>query len=162
MKTKNCWIYFWTCYFSKGGKQLQWVTEWKQETKWLKRPYGENPSRWGSKYWAKTHVNMFLDADGWNQWLSPHGDNLAYCQTRPVFPRPGRPRPLSQAIVAIYDKSNICGTSEDTGFSFFRCQEAVWRVETKYAMWAPVRDYGYFFEGPVGRLNFLTRSLWGF
>lgn len=86
MKTKNCWIYFWTCYFSKGGKQLQWVTEWKQETKWLKRPYGENSSRWGSKYWAKTHVNMFLDADGWNQWLSPHGDNLAYCQTRPVFP----------------------------------------------------------------------------
>lgn len=43
--------------------------------------------------------------------------------------------------------------------SFFRYQEAVWRVETKYAMWALVRDYGYFFEVPVGRLNFLTRSL---
>lgn len=86
---------------AKGENGFSESLNGSKKQKWLKRPYGENSSRWGFKYWAKTHVNMFLDADGWTQWLSPHGDNLTYCQTRPVFPRPGWPRPLSKAIVAI-------------------------------------------------------------
>lgn len=73
----------------------------------------------------------------------------------------GRPHLLYKAIVVIM-KIKYFWHRTGHQLSFFKYQElgAVCERETKYPMWAQRGIMGIF--GGVGKLNFLTRSLWGF
>lgn len=106
----------------------------------------------------QTVLNVSQSSDNSNDLALIH-------QSQDLFRQTGRPHLLGKANgrKCDYDKSNISDTgcclsgltTEGISFQFSNAEG-----ETKYLMWAHGGIMGIFF-GYVGKLSFLTRTLWG-